>query len=118
MLIDGVLFAYRTAVHKSTGLTPYEVMFCRFIIMKVNTLCIVFNFRKAVLPIEAEFQPDSSTSFIDVEQTEEVVLKMKEIKDSIYHTAKGNIAKAQMKYKNDYDKKRGNGKVSINNKLS
>ena len=31
MLIDGVLFAYRTAVHKSTGLTPYEVMFCRFI---------------------------------------------------------------------------------------
>ena len=36
------------------------------------------NFRIAVLPIEAEFQPDSSTSFIGVEQTEEVVLKMKE----------------------------------------
>ena len=73
-------------------------------------LYLAFNFRKGVLPIEAEFQPDSSTSFIDVKQTEEVVLKTKEIKDYIHHTAKGNTAKVQMKYKNDYDKNRGMGR--------
>ena len=30
VLIDGVLLSYRTAEHKSTGLTSYEVMFCRY----------------------------------------------------------------------------------------
>ena len=30
VFLDGVLFAYRTAVHKSTGITPFEVMFCRY----------------------------------------------------------------------------------------
>ena len=29
--LDGVLFAYRTLAHKSTGLTPFEMMFGRYI---------------------------------------------------------------------------------------
>ena len=29
--LDGVLFAYRTSVHKSTGFTPFEIMFSRYI---------------------------------------------------------------------------------------
>ena len=29
MFLDGVLFAYRTSVHKSTAVTPFELMFCR-----------------------------------------------------------------------------------------
>ena len=29
--LDGVLFAYRTSVHKSTGYTPFEIMFGRYI---------------------------------------------------------------------------------------
>ena len=28
ILLDGVMLAYRTAVHKSTGITPFEMMFC------------------------------------------------------------------------------------------
>jgi hypothetical protein len=28
--IDGVLFAYRTSVHKSTQVSPFEVMYCRY----------------------------------------------------------------------------------------
>lgn len=27
--LDGVLFAYRTSHHKSTKLTPFELMYCR-----------------------------------------------------------------------------------------
>ena len=27
--IDGILFAYRTAIQKSTNRTPFEVMYCR-----------------------------------------------------------------------------------------
>ena len=30
MFLDGVLFAYRTSVHKSTGFTPFELMYCRY----------------------------------------------------------------------------------------
>ena len=29
MFLDGGLFAYRTSVHKSTAVTPFELMFCR-----------------------------------------------------------------------------------------
>ena len=28
--LDGVLFAYRTSVQKSTKTTPFELMYCRF----------------------------------------------------------------------------------------
>lgn len=28
--IDGVLFAYRTSIQKSSGTTPFEVMYCRY----------------------------------------------------------------------------------------
>jgi transposase InsO family protein len=28
--IDGVLFAYRTSVHKSTQVSPFEMMYCRY----------------------------------------------------------------------------------------
>jgi len=31
--IDGVLFAYRTSVQKSTKITPFELMYCRFVII-------------------------------------------------------------------------------------
>ena len=27
--LDGVMLAYRTVVHKPTGITPFEMMFCR-----------------------------------------------------------------------------------------
>ena len=27
--IDGVLFAYRTSIRKSTGITPFELIYCR-----------------------------------------------------------------------------------------
>ena len=29
MFLDGVLFAYRTSAHKSTAVTPFELMLCR-----------------------------------------------------------------------------------------
>ena len=31
MLLDEVLFAYRISVHKSTDVTPFELMFCRYV---------------------------------------------------------------------------------------
>ena len=30
--LDGVLFAYRTSVQKSTQVTPFELMYCRYVI--------------------------------------------------------------------------------------
>ena len=36
MYLDGVLFVYRTSVHKSTGVTPFELMFCRYVDLMVG----------------------------------------------------------------------------------
>ena len=72
---------------------------------------VCFIFRKAVLPTEAELKPDSSGSFIDVEQTQHLVSRMKEIEDSIHCTAKKNIEKSQLKYKQDHDRKHSRATV-------
>ena len=29
--LDGILFAYRTSQQKSTGVTPFELMYCRYV---------------------------------------------------------------------------------------
>ena len=31
--LDGALFAYRTSVQKSTKFTPFEMMFCRYVLL-------------------------------------------------------------------------------------
>ena len=38
--IDGVLFAYRTCRQKSTKITPFEIMYCRWV-LKIFTLHIL-----------------------------------------------------------------------------
>ena len=74
--LDGVLFAYRTSVHKSTGFTPFEIMFGRYIEganAYTYPIQILLNFRKAVMPIEAE--SDNSADYTGPHQYTKMVKK-------------------------------------------
>jgi len=97
--LQGVLFAFRTARHKSTGQTPFEMMYGR----------------KAVLPIENQFFPvDIPEESVPVDlNAEELSLNEHEFQEhlnviqkaqNIVHVeAAKNITKAQKRQKRDYE---------------
>ena len=90
--LDGVLFAYRTLVHKSTGFFPFEIMFGRYIEC-MYCAGLFLNFREATLPIEAEINgngaddDDSHQS----EEREQICSQMKKLKEAIECKAMENI---------------------------
>ena len=85
--LNGVLFACCTLVHKSTGFTPFEIMFGRLQMHTHIQYTILFNFRKAVLPIETE--NNDSTNYMgphqyeDGEDAEQICTEMRKIKEVI-----------------------------------
>lgn len=98
--LNGVLFAFRTARHKSTGHTPFEMMYGR----------------KAVLPIENQFFPvavQEDPSVVDF-TAEEFSVNEDEFKENlmliqnaqriVHEDAAKNIVKAQARQKVDYEK--------------
>jgi hypothetical protein len=97
--LQGVLFAFRTARHKSTGQTPFEMMYGR----------------KAVLPIENQFFPaaesDESAPFdlqaeemcVNEDEFQEHLNLIMKAQSIIHEEAVKNIAKAQKRQKKDYE---------------
>ena len=80
---------------------------------------IVYSYRKAILPIEAELGNvgESEGSASESESDEELdsyIKKIKKLRDNLFSVAKTNIDDAQLKQKRDYDRKHGvnNKKVS------
>eukprot|EP00731_Ephydatia_muelleri_P013042 Em0007g352a len=96
IFLEGVLFAYRTSAHKSTGVPPFEIMLGR----------------RAILPIETEEQCASSSLIEDSDSNdlETAMNKMTDVKKTLYQKAHDNILSAQQRYKRDYDKKHCKGK--------
>ena len=97
MVLDGCIFAYNTSCHESTLYTPFEIMFGR----------------KVTLPID-----------LKMEQVEVVgnhglffqdnVLDIEEItkqRCSVVKQVKENIEKAQIKQKQNYDRRHANPKA-------
>ena len=97
MVLDGCIFAYNTSCHESALYTPFEIMFGR----------------KATLPID-----------LKMEQVEAVVnhglffqdnvLDIEEItkqRCSVVKQVKENIEKAQIKQKQNYDRRHANPKA-------
>ena len=74
--IDTVLFAYRVSKNKSTGYSPYFMMY----------------HRQPRLPIDVEFLPNHS---LEDENVEEFLSTMLQIKDEIKDKASANITKRQ-----------------------
>ena len=84
--IDTVLFAYRVSKNKSTGYSPYFMMY----------------HRQPRLPIDVEFLPNQS---LEDENVEEFLSTMLQIKDEIKDKASANITKAQSQQKEYYDRR-------------
>ena len=86
--LQGVLFAFRTARHKSTGQTPFEMLYGR----------------KALLPIENEAFPQGGTdaevittdeSPFDEEELQEQLSRILNVQSVIHQEAAKSIDKAQ-----------------------
>ena len=84
--IDTVLFAYRVSKNKSTGYSPYFMMY----------------HRQPRLPIDVEFLPNHS---LEDENVEEFLSTVLQIKDEIKDKASANITKAQSQQKEYFDRR-------------
>ena len=74
-------------------------------------LTVIFiSYSKAVLPIEIDIAADKSGASDD-ESKEDYVNMMSRFRDSLFADAKSNIVHAQLRQKEDYDKKHGKKKV-------
>jgi len=84
LFIDEVLFAHRTSVHASTGLTPHEVLYGR----------------KAKLPMDLQPHDDQT----QMESVDSVLLEsLIETRKRINEEASKNIEKSQARQKKNYD---------------
>ena len=91
LLIDPVLFAYRTSKHDSTKYTPFFMMYKR----------------EAKLPIELAIpsRPEEGESTTHELSLDETIEHMTKLKNEIKSKASSNIEKAQERQKKNYDKK-------------
>nr|XP_047143091.1 uncharacterized protein LOC124817279 [Hydra vulgaris] len=103
-IIDGVLFSMRIRKHKSTGFSPFELLYQRepFLPIDIDQNLIDYN--------------DNATLIEDDSQNKKAILetfnKMNEMKKCIFDEAYENIQKSQVRQKHNYDK-RVNPKNSI-----
>ena len=92
--LDTVLFAYRASKQKSTGYSPFYMMF----------------HRQPILPVDCKFLSSIDN---DEQDYEEFIDQMSTVYDSIKQTATKNITKAQNDQKTYFDK-RHSTEVNIN----
>nr|XP_047123400.1 uncharacterized protein LOC124806478 [Hydra vulgaris] len=103
-IIDAVLFSMRIRKHKSTGFSPFELLYQRepFLPIDIDQNLIDYN--------------DNATLIEDDSQNKKTILetfnKMNEMKKCIFDEAYENIQKSQVRQKRDYDE-RVNPKNSI-----
>lgn len=96
-LIPGALFAYHTSVHKSTRVTPFEVMYGR----------------KAKLPLDIQ-QDAVDKNFDDMDcANADTVAEILEKTHKLHSQVGGNIKTAQATQKEMYDKKHNSHKPLI-----
>lgn len=96
--LDTCTFAYNTFRHESTLHTPFEVMFGR----------------QAVLPIDLDMEKLSPERLLQeyedtsADQPGKEIAAITTLRQALLQQVKNNIAKAQMKQKEQYDKKHTN----------
>ena len=84
--LETILFAYRASKQKSTGYSPFFMMF----------------HRQPRLPIDSELLPMSEVEESDID---EFVERMVKVRDDLKDKGSANISKAQQDQKEYYDKR-------------
>lgn len=89
--INGVLFAHRTAVHRSTGFSPFFLLYNR----------------EPKLPVDVQYgiQNQSAAFEFDEDYVVKVAQAMQDIRDQCRASATANIQKAQAKQQQDYNQR-------------
>lgn len=89
-MLETVLFAYRVSKQKSTGFSPFFMMF----------------HRQPSLPIDSELLPSVE---YDEPNVDDFIENMTHVRDGIRETASHNISKAQSEQKRYYDSRHSTG---------
>ena len=92
--LDTCIYAYNTSIHESTRFSPFELMFTH----------------KPVLPIEINMgESDSTVTLMDFHERADFTFSQVETKTAktlkLLEEAKANIADAQTRQKEQYDRK-------------
>ncbi|KAG8240135.1 hypothetical protein J437_LFUL007314 [Ladona fulva] len=95
-VLDGVLFAFRTTRHRSTGVTPYELMFARKPILPVQ--CII-NVIDDVIAEEHNVPSSMKECSLVEEDVQNHLSQIKALHAVVLREASKNIEKAQQRQK-------------------
>lgn len=85
--LESILFGYRAAKHRTTGFSPFFMMY----------------HREALLPIDIELMPNPSSD--DVEPINDYIQAMLQVRDDLKPEAMRSIKRAQDYQKEYYDKR-------------
>lgn len=105
--LNGVLFAIRTSKHKSTGYSPFYMLYGR------NAVIPVCHEEHSLSHAQSTERYSSETlnsdTEMDMTQFNEVMDHMTRVKQIVFQKASENIEKAQTRQKKDYDKRHRDG---------
>ena len=100
--LDSVLFAIRTSKQKSTGYTPFELMYryaMKWLSCVIIEIFLLFS-RKAVLPVELHFNQKVDDELEDqgAYSIEQKIEKLVNLREKVFSSAAKNIERAQKRY--------------------
>ncbi|XP_065653804.1 uncharacterized protein LOC136080718 [Hydra vulgaris] len=101
--LDGILFAFRTTRHKSTGVTPFQIMYAREPVLPLH--CIN-NEQSLILDVPVDL--DKEEGILELVDLHENLKQIKNIQCIIHEEVEKNIKKSQLRKKKDYEKRHKN----------
>lgn len=98
--LGGVVFAYNTSKQKSTGFSPFYLMYGRHprLPMEVDA---------DLISVDCEVSATETTVDVDDEQLKTRIASLSHLRDMIFPKAAINIKKAQLRQAKDYRKRHG-----------
>ncbi|XP_065640571.1 uncharacterized protein LOC136073130 [Hydra vulgaris] len=109
-IIDSVLFSLRVRKHKSTGFSPFALLYQREAVLPIDIDCNLIDFNDS--------NALSNDDFSNKKIVSDTFHAMNKMKNKIFDDAYKNIEKSQKRQKHDYDKRIApNNEISINKKV-
>ena len=109
-IIDSVLFSLRVRKHKSTGFSPFSLLYQREAVLPIDLDCNLIDFND-----DNALSNDDSSNKNTISETFHAMNKMK---NELFDEAYQNIDKFQKRQKFDYDRRIApNYEISINKKV-
>ncbi|XP_065671909.1 retrovirus-related Pol polyprotein from transposon 412 isoform X2 [Hydra vulgaris] len=89
--LDGILFAFRTTCHKSTGVTPFQIMYAREPVLPLH--CIN-NEQSLILDVPVDLDKEGILELVDLHEN---LKQIKNIQCIIHEEVEKNIKKSQLR---------------------